>query len=258
MTHSVRVNFLRANDFQKISKQFPLVAENLSMNKKSIFCFTLAVGLCAATFAANAVGVYKSNAVASYYADKFHGRKTSNGETFDMYAFTAAHKSLPFNTMVKVTNLDNGKSVVVRINDRGPFVAGREIDVSKAAASQLGMLSSGTARVSLQILGEKDSVLSTTPVAAKNAEVDFQEKIIADNAFAQHWDIQLAAFSSRMNAELFAKKAQKAGIKSLAYQTTKDVTRVIIRDLATEEVAPQLELLESKGYTEYLVKERRD
>lgn len=258
MTHSVRVNFLRTNDFQKISKQFPLVAENLSMNKKSIFCFTLAVGLCAATFAANAVGVYKSNAVASYYADKFHGRKTSNGEIFDMYAFTAAHKSLPFNTMVRVTNLDNGKSVVVRINDRGPFVAGREIDVSKAAASQLGMLSSGTARVSLQILGEKDSMVSAAPVAAKNTEVDFQEKIIADNAFAQHWDIQLAAFSSRMNAELFAKKAQKAGIKSLAYQTTKDVTRVIIRDLATEEVAPQLELLESKGYTEYLVKERKD
>ncbi len=243
---------------KKFLNKFSRVSDNLNMNKKSIFCLTLAVGLCAATFAANAVGVYKSNAVASYYADKFHGRKTSNGETFDMYAFTAAHKSLPFNTMVKVTNLDNGKSVVVRINDRGPFVAGREIDVSKAAASQLGMLSSGTARVSLQILGEKEIAGSATPVATKNVEVPFQEKIIADDAFAQHWDIQLAAFSSRMNAELFAKKAQKAGIKSLAYQTTKDFTCVIIRDLATEEVAPQLELLEAKGYTEYLVKERKD
>ena len=220
------------------------------MNKKSIFSLILAVGLCAVTFAANTVGVYKSNAVASYYADKFHGRKTANGEIFDMYALTAAHKSLPFNTMVKVTNLDNGKSVVVRINDRGPFVAGREIDVSKAAASKLGMLSEGTAHVSLQILGEKENPVSATPVAAKSEELDFTT--------AQHWDVQLAAFSSRMNAELFAKKAQKAGIKSLAYQTTKDVTRVIIRDLATEEVAPQLELLESKGYTEYLVKERRD
>lgn len=228
------------------------------MKRKSIFSLILAVGLCAATFAANTVGVYKSNAVASYYADKFHGRKTANGEIFDMYALTAAHKSLPFNTMVKVTNLDNGKSVVVRINDRGPFVAGREIDVSKAAASKLGMLSEGTARVSLQILGEKENSVSATPVAAKSAEPEFQEKIIADDVAAQHWDVQLAAFSSRMNAEIFAKKAQRSGIKNLAYQTTKDVTRVIIRDLATEEVAPLLELLESKGYTDYLVKERRD
>ena len=221
------------------------------MKKKSIFSLILAVGLCAATFAANTVGVYKSNAVASYYADKFHGRKTANGEIFDMYALTAAHKSLPFNTMVKVTNLDNGKSVVVRINDRGPFVAGREIDVSKAAASKLGMLSEGVARVSLQILGEKENPVSTTTlVAAKQDE--------AELTVTQHWDVQLAAFSSRMNAEIFAKKAQRLGIKNLAYQTTKDVTRVIIRDLATEEVAPLLEILEEKGYTDYLVKERKD
>ena len=221
------------------------------MKKKSIFSLILAVGLCAATFAANTVGVYKSNAVASYYADKFHGRKTANGEIFDMYALTAAHKSLPFNTMVKVTNLDNGKSVVVRINDRGPFVAGREIDVSKAAASKLGMLSEGVARVSLQILGEKENPVSTTTlVAAKQDE--------AELTVTQHWDVQLAAFSSRMNAEIFAKKAQRLGIKNLAYQTTKDVTRVIIRDLATEEVAPLLETLEEKGYTDYLVKERKD
>lgn len=221
------------------------------MKKKSIFSLILAVGLCAATFAANTVGVYKSNAVASYYADKFHGRKTANGEIFDMYALTAAHKSLPFNTMVKVTNLDNGKSVVVRINDRGPFVAGREIDVSKAAASKLGMLSEGVARVSLQILGEKENHVSTTTlVAAKQDE--------AELTVTQHWDVQLAAFSSRMNAEIFAKKAQRLGIKNLAYQTTKDVTRVIIRDLATEEVAPLLEILEEKGYTDYLVKERKD
>ena len=242
----------------KNPKQFSQIADNLSMNKKSIFCLILGVGLCAATFAANTVGVYKSNAVASYYADKFHGRKTANGETFDMYALTAAHKSLPLNTMVKVTNLDNGKSVVVRINDRGPFVAGREIDVSKAAASKLGMLSAGTARVSLQILGDKENAVSSTSVPVAFTESETKEKIIADDVLAQHWDIQLAAFSSRINAEIFAKKAQKSGIKNLAYQTTKDVTRVIIRDLSTEEVASQLEILEAKGYTEYLVKERKD
>ncbi len=89
---------------------------------------------------------------ASYYADEFHGRKTSNGETFDMNALTAAHKALPFNTRLKVTNLDNGSSVVVRVNDRGPFVEGRIIDLSLAGAKAIGMLGPGTARVLLEVI----------------------------------------------------------------------------------------------------------
>lgn len=89
---------------------------------------------------------------ASYYADEFHGRKTSNGETFDMNGLTAAHKSLPFGSKVKVTNLGNDLSVVVRINDRGPFVAGRIIDLSLAGAKAIGMIGSGTARVRLEVV----------------------------------------------------------------------------------------------------------
>lgn len=89
---------------------------------------------------------------ASYYADKFHGRKTANGETFDMYDYTAAHKELPFNTMIKVTNLNNGKTVVVRINDRGPFIKGREIDLSKGAAEKLDMISAGVVDVKMEII----------------------------------------------------------------------------------------------------------
>jgi rare lipoprotein A len=90
--------------------------------------------------------------VASYYADEFHGRQTANGETFDMHAMTAAHCTLPFNTRVRVTNLDNGRSVVVRINDRGPFVKNRIIDLSYGAARAVGMIGSGTARVRLEVL----------------------------------------------------------------------------------------------------------
>ena len=90
--------------------------------------------------------------VASYYADQFHGRRTANGETFDMHAMTAAHRSLPFGTRVRVTNLDNGRSVVVRINDRGPFVEGRIIDLSYGAAGAVGMIGPGTARVRLEVL----------------------------------------------------------------------------------------------------------
>jgi len=89
---------------------------------------------------------------ASYYAEEFHGRKTANGEIYDMNAFTAAHRALPFGTKVKVQNTNNGKIVVVRINDRGPFKAGRIIDVSYAAAKQLEMIGLGTAWVRLEVL----------------------------------------------------------------------------------------------------------
>jgi len=90
--------------------------------------------------------------VASYYAHDFHGRTTANGEKYDMYAMTAAHKSFPFNTMVRVHNLANDKNIVVRINDRGPFVEGRIIDLSLGAAQRIGMIESGTARVRLEVL----------------------------------------------------------------------------------------------------------
>ncbi|POY37176.1 septal ring lytic transglycosylase RlpA family lipoprotein [Solitalea longa] len=87
---------------------------------------------------------------ASYYADKFEGRKTSSGEKYRVSKYTAAHKTLPFGTKVKVKNLDNGKTVKVTVNDRGPFVAGRIIDVSGSAANQLGLKSTGTARVEIK------------------------------------------------------------------------------------------------------------
>ncbi len=96
-------------------------------------------------------GVYQIGE-ASYYADKFHGRKTANGEIFNMHAMTAAHRKLSFGTKLRVTNLANGMSVMVRINDRGPFVKGRIIDLSYGAAKKIGLVQSGTAKVKLEIL----------------------------------------------------------------------------------------------------------
>ena len=87
---------------------------------------------------------------ASYYADRFHGRRTASGETFRIHDFTAAHRTLPFGTSVKVTNLDNGKEVVVRINDRGPHLKSRVIDVSPAAAHILGLIEKGTVNVRIE------------------------------------------------------------------------------------------------------------
>jgi rare lipoprotein A len=90
--------------------------------------------------------------VASFYGNKFQGRRTANGEKFDNHAFTAAHKSLRFGSRVKVINLRNGLSVIVRVNDRGPFIRGRIIDLSKAAAKKIGITHSGTVIVRLEII----------------------------------------------------------------------------------------------------------
>ena len=95
---------------------------------------------------------FASAGVASYYGPGFHGRRTANGERFDMHAMTAAHRTLPFGTLVKVTNLSNGKSTVVRVTDRGPYVGNRVIDLSVAAAKQIGSTHSGVAQVSLEIV----------------------------------------------------------------------------------------------------------
>jgi len=99
---------------------------------------------------------YKERGGASWYGTKFHGRLTSNGERYNMYEMTAAHKSLPIPTYVTVKNLDNGREIIVRVNDRGPFHEGRIIDLSYAAASKIGMLKKGTARVEVKAIDPRE------------------------------------------------------------------------------------------------------
>ncbi len=129
---------------------------------------------------------FKGNA--SWYGPKFHGKLTSNGETYNMWAMTAAHKTLPMNTIVKVTNLRNGMITVVRVNDRGPFIDTRIIDLSKAAASKINMVGHGTAPVRLEILGfeNKDGRNIPTKKELKQAP---QKQNIGDFA------LQIASFS---------------------------------------------------------------
>jgi len=106
-----------------------------------------------------AVG-HSQDGIASWYGPGFHGRKTASGEVYDMYALTAAHSTLPLNTIVRVTNLKNKKDVVVRINDRGPFVGDRVLDLSLAAARTLGVVGPGTAPVRVAVVGNGTSVLA--------------------------------------------------------------------------------------------------
>ena len=117
---------------------------------------------------------------ASWYGPDFHGRSTSNGEVFNMYDLTAAHKTLPFGTRVMVTNLLNGKSVQVRINDRGPFISGRIIDLSYAAARLLEMIGPGTAEVRLEVLG-----LDPPPASSFRYSVQVGAFMVRDNANEQ-------------------------------------------------------------------------
>ncbi len=98
-------------------------------------------------------GEYVEEGVASWYGIPFNGRRTSNGDIYDMHAFTAAHRTLPFGAVVRVTNLSNGRQTEVRINDRGPFVADRIIDLSLSAAQAIGMVGTGTAQVRIEVLG---------------------------------------------------------------------------------------------------------
>lgn len=129
---------------------------------------------------------------ASWYGPNFHGKKTASGEIYDMYELTAAHKELPLGTTCIVTNLENDKSVTVRINDRGPFVKNRVIDLSFAAAKVIDMVDSGTVTVRVEVLGEDYNVdietLSSKPTPAP----------VENNFF---YTIQVGAFTERSNAE---------------------------------------------------------
>ncbi|MBS1680611.1 MAG: septal ring lytic transglycosylase RlpA family protein [Bacteroidetes bacterium] len=112
---------------------------------------------------------------ASFYADKFEGSPTASGEKYHAHKFTAAHKSLPFGTVVRVTNLANHETVDVTINDRGPFVEGRVIDLSKAAAEKLKFFNQGVAEVSIEVIDEGDGKGKTQPVMVDHVTVDEKE-----------------------------------------------------------------------------------
>ena len=121
---------------------------------KSVLTFLLLIGF----IGIGGAGLYNGatwlsgSGKASFYGDKFHGKKTASGETYDMHDMTAAHKTLPFGTKVKITNANNGKSVVVEVNDRGPFVKSRQFDLSKAAFSEIGNIDKGVMPIDYEVV----------------------------------------------------------------------------------------------------------
>jgi len=136
---------------------------------------------------------YSERGMASWYGTKFHGKRTSSGEPYNLYGMTAAHKTLPLPTYVEVTNLQNGRSVIVKVNDRGPFHDDRIIDLSYTAAAKLGILGHGTGRVEVKAI-DTESVDTLQLAAATPA-------VTPATAAAQTLYLQVGAFSSQLNAE---------------------------------------------------------
>ncbi|MFA0811612.1 septal ring lytic transglycosylase RlpA family protein [Microbulbifer epialgicus] len=145
------------------------------------------------------VGGYKERGQASWYGTKFHGRRTANGEIYNMYAMSAAHKTLPLPSYAKVTNLDNGRSIIVRVNDRGPFVHGRIIDLSYTAAQKLGYVDKGIARVEVEALDPASLPPVTETLLAGDVKSGLPQDAsikLPDNTF-----LQVGAYSNAAQAE---------------------------------------------------------
>ena len=186
--------------------------------------------------------------IASWYGTKFHGKRTSSGETYDMYVMTAAHKTLPLPTYVEVSNLENKKSIIVRVNDRGPFHENRIIDLSYAAASKLGILADGTGLVEVR-------AIDASMYASDNKKPQLR-KVALDNRPITEFYIQVGAFSELMNAENLRVKIDSIG-KSLikinqAMVDNKLLYRVRIGPLVSVDNADQIvNQLIHLGVTDY-------
>jgi rare lipoprotein A len=154
---------------------------------------------------------YRERGVASWYGKKFHGRLTSSGEPYDMYAMTAAHKTLPLPSYVRVRNLKNGRSAVVRVNDRGPFLHNRLIDLSYAAAAKLGIVGTGTGEVEIETIDPDNDAPSqiVREEKRKNGLIS-----TAEAAPTPQWFVQIGAFRDPGNAEALRTRLERAAFTS--------------------------------------------
>lgn len=179
---------------------------------------------------------YSEVGIASWYGPGFHGKLTANGEKYNQKAMTAAHKTLPIPTLVKVENLENGKSVVVRVNDRGPYSKGRIIDLTEVAARRLGMIDKGTAKVRVSVLSEDPDCYVT---AGHKVNID-----------KGNFAVQIGAFTDANNAKRLAGKFGSRAVISKGYAKGTEWSRVWIAGYSTKEQALQAvtnELAEYSG-----------
>jgi rare lipoprotein A len=196
---------------------------------------------------------FKQKGIASWYGKKFHGRKTSNQETYDMYAMTAAHKSLPLPTYVEVTNLKNAKKIIVRINDRGPFHENRIIDLSYTAAQKLDIVKNGTGLVEIRVLN---------PEVVKENQIDVMEtestQAMAVDKVSDGFYIQVGAFEKSENASRFKQRLTSLSIINVEINEVsvdnRKIHRVQIGPLDNIESADKIvEILGGAGLNEHRI-----
>lgn len=229
-----------------------------------------AIALSAAVLAATAQGAAggsdaaKESGIASWYGADFHGRLTSNGETYDKEKLTCAHRSLAFGTYLRVRNLDNGSSVVVRVNDRGPFAKNRIIDLSEAAARIIGMIPTGTARVSLEVIPKEEALAwkgspldgsvdrSAGGGATNRVPAPGASQLPAAIPAKARVRIQVASYSSEANATSTASRLEASGLKPVIEHASGRF-RVAFPDLSPDEARAVSRRLDSLGYRGYLV-----
>lgn len=187
--------------------------------------------------------------IASWYGPDFHNKKTSNGEIYDMNLHTAAHKTLPMNTIVKVVSKDTNKSTIVRINDRGPFVEGRIIDLSAAAAKDIDMIKTGTARVNIEVIGfggivSNDAINQSTIVKdmVNSSELKNEFKIgdVESSVSGGNFAVQIGAFRKEDGANIFKGTHTYNGYSTIVKQSDlggKPIYRVFVTGFKSEDEA---------------------
>lgn len=197
---------------------------------------------------------YQERGIASWYGSKFHGRKTSSGEVYDMYGITAAHKSLPLPTFVRVTNLESGESLIVKVNDRGPFHADRVIDLSYGAAARLGVLEKGTAPV------EVTAITVNTPAVADVSEGQSESRVASIKAVQPIPGgvtvVQVGAFGAWENAEALRQKVNSAIQVNAAYivqDPNRSLHKVRFKLSNSASMKEIIEQLEAAGIRQFAV-----
>lgn len=209
--------------------------KELKIKKIIIFLLTVIMAAGACTTTKPSPGGPVQTGMASWYGPDFHGKKTSSQEIYNMYDLTAAHKTLPFGTRVMVTNLNNNRSVEVRINDRGPFVKGRVIDLSYAAARVIDMVGSGTAPVRIEVINSAGTQMPSVQYA-----------------------VQVGAFSSKKNAEDLLSRLRRTyrNVYIERYPIQQRVYwRVRVRANNRQEAVSIASRLERAGYAVYVVED---
>lgn len=200
---------------------------------------------------------YEAIGIASWYGKQFHGKPTANGETYNMNSLTAAHKTLPLPTNVKVTNLQNGRSIIVRVNDRGPFVGDRLIDLSRRAAQILGFTNQGTTKVRIQALNGRGEIVKSRKKLTRNTHIPIP---VEQNTVPQKREpvntaalvVQAGSFKEKDNAHSRMRELANAGIDAdITQALVNGVTyfRVVIGNFSNRGGAESaLERIQARGF----------